>query len=80
MYDNEKLLSMSLDELDLLIGESQMEGELGMKPVSNAEKRQASQLSGQGFLTRKWSDLRWFSPFQNFQDFEFRMKLNKRVS
>ena len=43
MYDNEKLLSMSLDELDLLIGESLMEGELGMKPPSNAEKRRAAQ-------------------------------------
>ena len=31
--------------------------------LSKREKQVAALLSGQGFLTRKRSDLRWFSPF-----------------
>ncbi len=42
MDDNGKFLSMSIEELEVLIGESLMEGELGMKPASDAEKRLAA--------------------------------------
>jgi hypothetical protein len=45
MYDSAKILSMSNEELDLVIAEYLLEDELCMKPVSDNEKR---------FIAQKW--------------------------
>src|ERR1044072_6003883 len=39
MEDNSKIMRMSADELDLIIGASLLDDGFGSKPVSDAEKR-----------------------------------------
>ena len=39
MYTPSHVMQLSADELDLIIGDSLLEGEFGSKPVSEAEKR-----------------------------------------
>lgn len=42
MDETTKLLSMSLDELDLEIGDNLLKGGFGMKPATDAEKRETA--------------------------------------
>src|SRR3972149_2262987 len=52
MDDTSKVLQMSTDELDLIIGETLLAKEFGSKPASNAEKRAMARRWFEGNLDR----------------------------
>jgi len=52
MYETSKVLSMSLEELDLTIGEILIKDEFGMKSASDAEKRLTARRWFEGNLNR----------------------------